>query len=203
MQITSSKLNTSFCKRLIANCCVIDKRGTQQSCSIFQLEKGIDKDYILKSNNFFVWSGSKYVYLLSMALQPESKIRLGDVYAMETQAGDFLGFSQVFDDEIKNHDELFIGFLETVPTATKKCRKINQKYKYVGETMLAFLTKIAEKQNKKSITASPTTESKRFYTKKCFFDKKSFYGVSLPFQNFEKLCSQNELHTASKIELLN
>ena len=202
MKISNANTQISFSKQLVAQCCVLNNKGEQEPCSIYQLEKNIDKDYIVKSNNFFDWAGSNYLYLLSMALQPDSKIRLGDVYAIETKNSDFLGFCQIFDDEIKNQDELFIGFLETVPTATQKPRKFNQKYKYVGETMLAFLTKIAQKENKSSITASPILEAKKFYTRKCFFDKKSFYGVSLPSKNFNKLCEQNKSHTNSDIEIL-
>lgn len=202
MKITNSISNISFEKRLISNCSVLNKKGNKEACRIYQLEKGIDKNYIVSANNFFDWAGSNYLYLLSMALQPESKIRLGDVYAIETKNGDFLGFSQVFDDEIKNQDELFIGFLETVPTSTKIRRRFNQEYRYVGETMISFLTKIAQQQGKKSITASPISEAKKFYTKKCFFDKKSLYGVSLPHKNFSKLCEQNKNHTNSEIEIL-
>lgn len=202
MKLYNLNSNISFSKRLVANCSVLNNKGHKENCNIYQLEKGVDKDYIVSANNFSEWSGSNYAYLLAMALQPDSKIRLGDVYAMETKNGEFLGFSQVFDDEIKNEDELFIGFLETVPTSTKMRRFSNQKYKYVGETMLAFLTKIAHNQGKTKITASPTLESRKFYTKKCLFDKKSFYGISLPFSNFEKLCKQNFFHTGSEIDLL-
>ena len=57
-------------------------------------------------------------------------------------------------------------------------------------------------QNKDLITASPINESHRFYSKKCFFNKKSKYGISLPLSNFQKLRDNNKTHTKSEIQLV-
>ena len=72
----------------------------------------------------------------------------------------------------------------------------------MGETLLAFVTKLAQKEKSHLVHISiPTTSSIPFYTDKCGFKIQEGRGLILESEDYKKFIAQNEAHTGKKIFL--
>ena len=199
MKILSSLNKVSFKKSLVANCSVIKKDNTKVPCSIYDLNQQDDSDYFQKIPNKTDWNGARYLCYLKDDLAELDEKPDRKIFALEAQNGDCLGYSEVlYDDNINE-----VLFLETVPTQNFSSRE-KSSFKYIGETLLAFIIKQSKEQKAKSVELQATVASTNFYKDKCFFrlPNKETDPLYLISRDFSKLIKQNEEHTKASIELI-
>ena len=198
MKLGSSDIN--FGKKLVATANVVKVfNGKEKSlpCSIYQLEREVDKDYFKTQPKY--WKRAAFLDSVEAEIATKhSKYRpIGDIYVVEDSKGKMLGYCE--QDELYFQNALVL--IETSPAclSSKKDRKI----KYVGETMLAFLVKMAKNQNKAAFAVdSVLDEARDFYSKKCGFEKDGIRTYILSEKQFDNFISQNENHTQGKIEFM-
>ena len=202
MKISSLSSQISFKKTLVANCSVIKKEDTSYPCQIFSLDDDGDINYFDNVNNRNDWINSRYLCYLNKDLKTiKDDFDYGyRIYALETNDGDCLGYSEIVkrDDGV---DEIL--FLETVPTQTF-LNSHKSKFKYIGETLLSFMVKKSQQEESRQVELQPSILSTAFYRDKCFFipPEKEVDPYYLTRNSFSKLIKQNEEHTHSSIELI-
>lgn len=202
MKISSLNKQISFSKTLVANCSVLNKNDGPIPCKIYSLNQQEDSDYFEKIPNASDWENAKYLCYLKVDLERFDDFVYKDysIYALENEEGDCLGYSEI-SNKYLGTDE--VTYLETVPSQAYYNRR-KSKLKYIGETLLSFMVKKAQKDSKDFVELYPSMASTMFYMKKCFFtpyddDPDTFY---LDKYNFDKLIKNNEQNTNSSIELL-
>ena len=104
---------------------------------------------------------------------------------------------------LPSHNKKEVLFLETCPNYSSS--NSDRKAKYIGETLLAFITKLAKKDKNDKVSISVYTQNaKPFYVDKCKFVQasKASKAIELPKNKFVHFLLQNGLHTKRKIELI-
>ena len=201
MKLNASNVNkVKFAKKFIATANVVKVSNGKEKpipCSIYKLERGIDKDYFKTQPKY--WKKAAFADSIEAELLTKSSQSrpFGDIYTIEDSKGKMLGYCE--------QDELYfqnvLALVETSP-AYKNAKK-DRKIKYVGETMLAFLVKMAKNQNKAAFAVdSVLDEARDFYSKKCGFEKDGIRTYILSEKQFDNFISQNESHTQGKIEFM-
>ncbi|MBQ4122890.1 hypothetical protein IJD44_04110 [bacterium] len=198
MLVNSSSNKISFKKELVAKTSLCSKKEGEVPCSIYRLEEDIDKHYFFKINNFQDWDSADYFSFMAYstsilnALCHDDK----DFYVLENNDGDCLSCAQVS----KSKNNYTLDIIETVPKYTNPYSKRNSSpIKYIGQTMVAFLAKLAQKNEKEYIRVISTIDTKPYYTDVCFFDEDPLVLYS---RKFSELIEKNEENTNSKIELV-
>ena len=214
MKISNSQFNLSFQKRLVAKANVLKDK---QPCpvSIYKLTKKEDKDYFENLSFDREWGLSNFVEDIAYDFKRSKYLKIFrgkelEFYSVEDKNGTCLGIVEVDDSKKYKQNILYI---ESIPENSKKrevshsLEKEKLQYRYIGETMLAFLAK--QQQNKikpkQIVVKSPLVQARNFYLKSyfCFDDKEMFLGsMHLPFENEDCLIEDNEKHTQSKIEII-
>ena len=200
MKISSLTSQIPFKKTLVANCSVIKKENMSYPCSIYSIDKNSDIDYFDLVSNSSEWVNARYLCYLKEDLKTIEEDIGYDIFALESKDGACLGYSEV----VKTSDDVDeVLFLETVPTQTF-LNSHKSTFKYIGETLLAFMVKKSQSENSLKVELHPSILSTSFYKDKCFFsppqsDIEPYY---LTFNKFSKLIKQNEEHTKSSIELI-
>lgn len=187
--------NTSFQKKLVAYANVI-KNNQPYPCAIYKLEKGIDCDYFIKQGQ--VWKKAKYLQPVEAELENNfHNPYIGDseIYVIENKKEKCLGYCH--QDTLNKGNEVIT--LEVHPRYKHENGK--RKVKYIGETLLAFLAKLSQRQKKPTLKIDHATKDSRpFYTEKCGFDdEKNDSSPELKQRSFNALIKQNEKHTKGKI----
>ena len=161
----SSVNQINFQKKLVAKTCVV-KEGKAKKVGIYELEKDTDKYYFQRALFNSNWMNESY-YLLDIDEEFETAGSNQYFYVMEDEKGGMLGYSL-----ITRKDNDVIEYLETCPKYSinnKEKRKIH----YIGETMLAFLSKLSLKRNRDLCVFSIAQRKKTldFYYKYCGFEQ--------------------------------
>lgn len=214
MKINSVQFSPSFQKKLVAKANVIKEK---QPCpvSIYELTKKEDKDYFESLTVDGKWGLSEFADDIAYDFKYSRYLKNFrgkefNFYSMEDKDGNCLGILEV--DNSKKYKQN-IKYIEAVPENSKKREKAiflekeKLKYKYIGETMLAFLAKQQESKliPKQIVVQSPLAQARNFYLNSyfCFDDKEMFLGsMHLPFENQVSLIEDNEKHTQAQIELM-
>ena len=171
----------NFQKKLVANCKVGTGENSTQA-KIYQLDYPEDLDYYKnnaeKNQN---WQGSYYLTDASKILEYNGNKY--SHYVMEDLDNDLLCLS-VIDKRSLTYDEL--DYLETAPKLSSYNRD-GRKLKYIGETMLAFLVKMA--RGKKTSFEVPNVakreQTQKFYYDLCKFHSGDFDEAYLESQEFD------------------
>lgn len=185
-----------FGKSLVASCKLPRKSGIPLPCKIYEINTTEDRDYFVKLTQKDIWRGGSYVW--EMDDEFNSEVWGQKTYVMENKSGKCLGYIAVgtdFDDLNKDG----IAYLETCP----KYKSANSKrtIKYIGETLLAFAVKIAQKNNMETVRIPVwASTAEDFYKENCGF-KEDEYGLYLNSSEFQTFLSKNEAHTKSEILL--
>ena len=195
MRIENLQQNIQFQKKLIANANVI-KNNLPYECQIFELEKGIDKDYFAKQGQ--IWKKASYLDSIIEELQPQKHtfIENSQIYVIEDKKGRCLGYCQQDTSDSENE----VAIIEVRPDLRYENEK--RKIKYVGETLIAFLTKLSARQKKSSLKINrPAKNANDFYIEKCGF-KNDGKSPKLKKTGFNALIKQNEKRTKGTIDFV-
>ena len=202
MQISRIDNNINFGKKLQAKATVLGRSGSPVPCKIFEIEPQKDKNYFAKVSRTADWDNGEFVDFLDEDLRYATKDMSLSLYSLETEDGQCIGIAEVSDNGKEKYQ---LDILETAPVYTNDGRHQTPEYRYIGETMLSFLTKLAIKNGKKAIRTEPADTAYEFYTDKCFFKKTKNDDpehVRLKKEAFKKLLTQNSKHTKTEIELI-
>ncbi len=195
MKIAGINSSFSFGKRLEAKCHIL-KDNSPYKCGIYSLNPNDDYDYFLDYNRSLQWKNS--IYWKNMDEELRDFTDHEKFYVMEDANDDCLGFIKVRSERKKSPKTVI--FFETNPHYAGSNE--NRSIKYIGETLLAFVTKLAKKEKSHMVNISiPTTSSIPFYTDKCGFKIQEGNGVILTSEDYKKFIAQNEAHTGRKIWL--
>lgn len=113
---------------------------------------------------------------------------------MENQDKECLGYAKIRE-RISNPSDKTLILLETRPDLAGN--DPSKKAKYVSETMLAFLTKLAKSEGAEEFKVSAMRkEAQNFYEKCNFINLRTLTkDALLPKERFDLLIEQNEKHT--------
>lgn len=192
--------NISFQKKLVASCAVLNG-ATSEECSIYKLDSFEDRDYFDNLAKLQKWQLSYFLSGMADKIRDDAPYTKRSIYAIENSKNECLGYCRV-DDTYNNIS--YLTHLEVVPYASH--RNEARKSKYVGETLVAFLAKMAKKNNKKSIyVPNMYMPAMNFYLEKCKFltcDFINFSSSELTSDRFEALEKQNFKHTGQNISII-
>ena len=187
--------SVSFGRKIpIAECKVKDiKSGRYVPVKMYEFDcteqSDIDEVKNLPSNFYF--------YKTAIATEMETKKRAKEKYSIDTgvshyvmqsRNGEILGIACV-----RNNEETYgVKFIQTTQNST---------HKYIGQTMLATMAKLALDDNRKKFEIFfPTDEAMDFYTKKCGFKKgDSYRNLEMYQKDMKKFIFRTQLKTHAPI----
>lgn len=204
MNISSVKFNPSFQKKLMAKGNVL-KDNEPCPVAIYKLDKREDKKYLKDLyENADNWKFSYYLSFIKEQFAHPIKYRITkgqklEFYTIEDSKNNCLGIVEV---DNGKKDKQNVAFIETFP----ENRDTNE-FKYIGETLLTFLTKQQQAQEKprEIIVKMAMLEAQDFYVKSHFeymFDGCTTNYMFLPKENEDLLIESNKFHTNKEIELV-
>jgi hypothetical protein len=194
MQVNFS--NISFKKRLAANCAVLNNNAQSEPCSIYRILPDEDEDYFKKLQNDENWQNSDFLEFAISELPMLKHDKRYKMYSIENRNGNCLGFAEIQDGK----DFIQIENLETAP---KFAHNKKSKYKYIGETLVTFSTKLAQLLNKSILKVNPADEAIGFYSQKCGMEYDDDRVIcELPKKQYNDLILQNEKHTGCSLEIV-
>ena len=202
MKINSVNNFISFGKQLVATGDYL-KEDKVCPCFFYKLCKD-DKLQIEGSIAKDEWQGIELVDSLVYNMNEFSK---DEFYSIEDSDGMLLGATEIYDEKIEGINSKNIHIIETCPKCSSK--NIHRKEKYIGESLLAFIVKLAKKENKEMVYISVAEATAlSFYTDKCFFTQRQEVQkledspVFLMDSDFDKLIDRNEEHTKNQIKFV-
>lgn len=201
MKINFAQKNISFSKTLIATGAYLDK-GKSEPCNFYKLDNIEDSKLVNEIFDTNEWKGSELLSAFLCNFVAE-EWKFDEFYIAENKKGECLAISEVYDASIDGKEGKGIYILETSPNlcANNKDRKT----KYIGETFLAFITKLSKKINGDVVDIPNAYDNAvPFYVDKCFFETAGisdgeYTPITLYSENFNNLISQNEEHTKKQI----
>ncbi len=185
-----------FQKKLVATCSVL-KNNRPEQCCIYQLDKEKDKNYFKKLSRKNGWKKAHYLAGANKQIKNEKDTVF---YVMEDVKEKCLGYCIMSNSNGKyGHDLLY---LEVKPACTNKNGE--RKIKYVGETLITFLTDVLKRDNKNSLSVSSmANRARNFYLQKCGFrQNKEYRSAIIELDGFKELEQKNIMHTGSKIDFM-
>ncbi len=193
MQINN---NISFKKRLTANCAVLNNMAKSEPCSIYRILPDEDEDYFKNLRKDDNWQNSVFLEFAISELPILKRDKRYEMYSIENTEGNCLGFAEIQ----KGRDFVQIENLETAPQFA--CNK-KSKYRYIGETMVAFSAKLAQLFNKSMLKVNPADDAIDFYSGKCGMEYDDDRVIcEMPESQYNELLFQNKKHTGSSIEIV-
>lgn len=200
MNINFTKSNkVNFQKRLVAKCTVGEKENSKP-VKIYELNKDTDAIWLHRAYFNTDWQGNYYLNDIIDEFEETSRDNGDKYYIMEDEKGRALSCAVL---DTKRNKQFALDYIETAPRLSQE-NPISRKTKFIGETMLAFMVKIA-KNNKKDFKVkcvAPRPETEKFYFEQCGFRPIQRQSAILDFEKFPDLIEQNERHTGSTIEIL-
>lgn len=192
----------AFGKHLMANCQIQTNTGKAKPCKIYELTKEEDIDYFCQLKKSPQWVNSEYLEMTNqMMLSPLLSNGLR-TFGLETEEEGCIGFVTTVDYDFEPN-KTNIEFLETSPKYIAKNKK--RELKYIGETLMAFVIGLAQKNEKDKVcvrTVAP--KSRKFYGKACSFreDYKGKDGLVLNKQSYNKFLDKHKEKTGSEITFI-
>lgn len=185
--------NAQFKKRLKAKCKVLNNNNEQEQCRIYRLEPGTDDSYFKNLRKKPEWESAAFLDYAIFQL-PRKEVFRSDAFVIENEKEECIGFC-----ELSVADNGYIEVIETCPKYRNKEENKESRYKYIGETMLAFLAKQAKETSIENILLT-SKESTIDYYKKLGFKKIGTRTMRLYKSNYDSLIENNEKNTESKID---
>lgn len=189
--------NLFFQKKLVAKANVI-KKNTPERVNIYELEKEVDKDYFEKISKDENWKNAQFLEFIESDFKYLSK---GEetIYSMEDSSGNVLGLSKI-------SDFMNLKILELIETAPKYSiiKRGRRTFKYIGETMLAFIASLCKKEDKYLDIADVVHNRKvrKFYFNNCGFEDLTCDRAILRKNKIDNFLEHNKAHTSLNIELI-
>ncbi len=197
MRINGKSNNISFNKRLAATCSVVQSTGEPLPCNIYKILPNEDRNYLKKLGNDYNWEKNHYLDCLEIDFLEMNELPYTSIYSIEDKDGKCIGLTEVKE----NLNTFNIEILETAPRFENK--RSDSSIKYIGETMVSFITELAKRTKKHMIEVFSASKAVDFYREKCHMNyndrNKYFY---LPAYRYDRLLMQNERHTGSKINII-
>lgn len=190
--------NLSFQKLLVANCNLRNSRGLVP-CSIYQLNSNEDSNYLVDIMcNDTNWTYPTYFEHFHKNM-PSSYNEKFKIYAVENNSTKrCLALAQTSDENNNiNLDYIVVNDKDRRPNRRRSSQE------YIGETLLAYLAKLAQKTHKNAVFVPCVSVYATNFYKKCNFEVKK--GSAIQKTNSDEaqeLISQNEIHNYSKINLV-
>lgn len=180
--------NLLFEKKLKANCTVL-KDGAKYPCKIYEINTQEDSDYF--KNNSINTNWDKSGFWLNMERNFNKYYPKQKTYVIEDDR-ECLGF---IDTEINNKGQK-IEYIESQPQNGKRG------FKYIGETILAFLANEAQRYNIPKIYIDCWLEEAEGFYHKCGFEggESDYSSFFIQNPNYGKIIEQNYRHTGEKID---
>lgn len=207
MKIQAVSNSISFQKKLAATAGIV-RNGKIEPCKIYSLSKTDDRDYFHKLEEGSDWKESYFIDFFHRRIN--EKHDKGTIFVMEDSENKCLG---AIDLVSKKRLYTNVRLLETCPEYAYQTKNNSQRdVKYVGETLLAFATKIARNNLCKKVQVPiATINSVKFYLYNCGFKKDSLnpnnekkkYSYSLSKDKFNAFIANNAIHTKTIIEVIN
>lgn len=200
MKLQSINNNINFQKTLRANCKVLNEKREPCPCGIYELDAYDDRDYfkslLLEKN----WKNAEYLDFVDTEMryiheEPECR-----AFVLENEKGNCLGFAI----STNGRQNYSIDILETAPRYKNDIEGVDGKYKYVGETLVSFLTKDAIRNKRNFIDVDAAYTATGFYEKTCGFDyyDPDYDEMYLHESNFQQLINKNEKDTKGTIDII-
>jgi len=190
--------NPTFQKKLMATCAIL-KNGKKENVNIYLLDEKKDEEIYRKTMEHSAWRGS----ILAAAMHYDfiySNKSQDMHFVMEDKKQNPLCFASIQNKQEQNN----LMCIETAPKYSMNYKK--RHYRYIGETMIAFLIELTKKADKKLLCIPcilKDENTKHFYFKQCDFKTKTGNEAWLKKRGFEQMLRKNSEHTGSKIDLIN
>lgn len=204
MKVNFAQNFMSFGKTLVATGGYI-REGKSEPCSFYQVKGDEDSKYLKKLYCTDEWCNSEYLEPFIMNLDNE-EWEGDEFFAVEDKDGNCIGLTELYDLSHYDKNGRGVYLLETIPMHSSKNEDRN--IKYIGETILAFITKLTQKDKGDIVDIPMACDcAVPFYVDKCFFSKGTkeeveFTNVSLKEKHFDDLIKQNEAHTQTEIKFV-
>lgn len=189
--------NVTFQKRLVAKANILSRDNSTHRVNIYHLNRKKDVKYLEQALSKDEWRDNFYLNNATICFDDDYK----DVkyYTIEDTEHNTLCFS-IFNDKDKIHNTL--SRIETAPE--QSCySKEKRGFKYIGETMLAFLAEKTKKQGKDllatNIAKRPKTQ--QFYFEQCGFSKDGERNAKLEYSQLDNFIKRNADHTKGGIKI--
>ena len=200
MRIQATNNSINFQKTLKANCKVLDENRKPCECKIYEIDPYKDRNYFENLLSKKSWQNAEYLSFIDHDMQYQHETPNSHIYVLENKKSHCLGYAIATD----GNAHYSIDLLEIAPRYKNDTEGVKGKYKYVGETLVAFLTKKAIKKQKKVIDVDAAHTATGFYEQACGFD---FYDpdydeMYLDESNYQNLIQKNEKHTKGTINLI-
>ncbi len=193
----------SFQKRLVANGAVKSGNYSQNIKIYFLDDKPKDFAELFDADTQPQWQHNYYLDKLLDALclvRGKNPLMVFDTYTIEDD-NSMLGYCLI---DNKRKKEAIIEFIETAPDYS--CYNMSEKrqYKYIGETMMAFLAQMCKQQNKDLYVYSIANRKKTldFYYNQCKFERVNKTDAKIQNSKLDKLIKSNASHSGKAVDLL-
>lgn len=197
MKISKLISPISFQKKLVATC-TVQKDNRPLPCNIFELDKEDDEFYFENIERKKEWETNKYLHEARYALE-EEKVPSERFFVLENKKRQCLGFA--ITEEIEDENILELNLLETCHLHSS--RNEDRKIKYVGETLVSFLTKLAQKDELSTFDVPISSKYAKDFYRNCGFKEIGTTGFfRMQNKNFNKLIEQNESNTTGTINFV-
>ena len=191
--------NLSFQKRLAAKSAVL-QNGTPKKVYIYELDKPDDSICLYKAYYDKNWQDNNYLNDIIYDFEDSYVRNINDKYfVMEDEDKKVLCISVL---STSNKRQNTLDYIETAPRLS--CyNEDSRPMKYIGETMVAFLAKLTQQQEKNLYVCSIRQKAHtiNFY-RHCGFKEINRSNAYMTNSGFCNLINLNETNTGSKIEII-
>ena len=196
--------NVNFEKRRVAKA-KIGQKDNPKKVKIFLMDKAEDYYELFDKLNMPDWKSGCYetAFLHSFACEYVTEsFPKSDFFVMENNKGEIVTFANITHNCTKKSRDAYLNLLETSP-AFKTFSQGERKYRYAGETMIAFLVNLAKKYKEKYIELTYDDDAKDFYRKHCNFDVDEVNGTAkLSQDSYDKILKSNAKHINNSLRIL-
>ncbi len=198
--------NLNFEKRLVAKA-KIGQKDNPKKVKIFLMDKAEDYYELFDKLNMPDWKSGCYetAFLHSFCNEyVTERFPKSDFFVMENNKGEIVTFANITHNCKKKSRDAYLNLLETAPafkTFSQGERK--RKYRYAGETMIAFLVNLAKKYKEKYIELTYDDDAKDFYRDHCNFDVDEASGTAkLSASEYDEVLNSNAKNIKNSLEIL-
>lgn len=197
MKIKNITNPISFQKKLVATC-TVQKDNHPLHCNIFELSKEDDEFYFEGIERKKEWATNRYLHEARCALE-EDYVGTERFYTIENKQRQCLGYAII--DRCRTPKSIDLELLETcLPHSS---RNEDRRIKYVGETLVSFLTKLAKNENLSELCVPLTAKTAKDFYRNCGFQEKGTTGFfTLKNKDFNQLIEKNEFNTNGTIDFV-
>ena len=203
MKINFAQNYTSFGKTLIATGGYLNN-GKSEPCNFYKLDSAEDSKLVKEIVNSDEWIDSQLITAYQSNFDCDDW-ETDEFYIAENKDGKCIAISQLYDPSINDKEGKGVYILETSPNLCSDNK--NRKTKYIGETFLAFITKLAWQKGYAVDIPLAVDTALPFYVDKCHFKKVGtsdgeYTPITLYAEDFFDLILQNEEHTKTQIKFV-